>query len=207
MNRLNLVFYSNSVKTTQEKTKFGETIPSDNIRQHTLLLPHCVYIVSTSCPQHCVYSSYIFNNDVMLNRFNNILDNLPAVVLAWWSFTNSNACKPPACPKSSCPLKISFKLDVTWCWLVDGHNSSQKIFKHSNPMSKMDDAWILNFWGTTDVTITMEAMVTTKSNFNVLFNPFLLVPFRVASNNKEQMVVKDCNPSMIHGANDLQVQQ
>ena len=23
--------------------------------------------------------------------------------------------KPPACPKSSCPLKISFKLDVTWC--------------------------------------------------------------------------------------------
>ena len=40
------------------------------------------HIVSTSCPQHCVYSSYIFNNDVMLNRFNNILDNLPAVVLA-----------------------------------------------------------------------------------------------------------------------------
>ena len=49
----------------------------------------------------------------------------------------------------------------------------------------------------------MAEMVTTRSNFKVRFKPFLEVPFRVASNNKLQIIVKLDKASTIQDANDL----
>ena len=84
-----------------------------------------------------------------------------------------------------------------------GHSSSQKIFKQFNALSKTGAACSCKRSGTTAVTVTMAEMVTTRSNFKVRFKPFLEVPFRVASNNKLQIIVKLDKASTIQDANDL----
>ena len=79
------------IEVVNESSKFGflpeqkqknkkQNLVRQTVGQHTTttVCPQCVHSVSTVC----LYTSYIFNNDVMLNRFNKILDNLPAVVLA-----------------------------------------------------------------------------------------------------------------------------